>query len=141
MNPHCFFQSLCMWHYLHSVYSEQKKSKRLKENGFKSARKHLLLCPLATNKNLDVKMVFCAGFDVKMWMYVLVTELQSPLSAVSHVSVLDVLPVHQHVLPAQHPHLALTRHHMALKLVAAVSVNMRGRDAVDAVLCEAGHRL
>ncbi len=57
---------------------------------------------------------------------------------VSHVSVLDVLPIHQHVFSAQYPHLALTRHHMALKLVAAVSVDLRRRDGVDAVLREAG---
>ena len=60
---------------------------------------------------------------------------------VSHVSVLDVLPVHQHVVPGQPPHLALPRHHMALELVAAVSVDLRRRNGVDAVLREAGHRL
>lgn len=59
----------------------------------------------------------------------------------SHVSVLDVLPVHQHVVPAQRPHLALSGHHMALQLHAGVSVHLRRRDGVDAVPREGGHRL
>lgn len=59
----------------------------------------------------------------------------------SHVSVLDVFPVHQHVVPAQHPHLALARHHMALKHIAAVSVHLWKRNSVDAVLWEAGNWL
>lgn len=60
---------------------------------------------------------------------------------VSHVSVLDVFPVHQHVVPAQWPYLAVAHHHVVLKLFAAVCVDPRGRHGVDAVLREAGHRL
>ena len=61
--------------------------------------------------------------------------------AASHVSVLDVLPVHQHVLPAQGPHLALAHHHMALEHLAAVRVNLGGGRGVDAVLLEERHRI
>lgn len=64
-----------------------------------------------------------------------------PPDLVSHVPVLHVLPVHQHVVPAERPHLAVSRHDVALELVAAVSVHQRGGDAVDAVVREAGHRL
>lgn len=59
----------------------------------------------------------------------------------SHVSVLDILPVHQHIVPAQWPHLALSGHHMALQLYAGVSVHLRRRDSIDAVPREGGHRL
>lgn len=55
----------------------------------------------------------------------------------SHVSVLDVLPVHQHVVPTQRPHLALTRHHVALKRATTVSVHLWNRNRVDAVGWEA----
>lgn len=63
-----------------------------------------------------------------------------PVVWASHVSVLYVLPVHQHVLPAQHPHLALTRHHMALEHFVTDSVHLRNRDTIDAVILEARHR-
>lgn len=59
----------------------------------------------------------------------------------SHVSVPDVLPVHQHVVPSQRPHLALTCHHVDLQLFAAFFVHLWGSDSVDAVLGETGHRL
>lgn len=96
-------------------------------------RENLLwLGPAATIKS-HVKSEACVGLDLHLG--------NGDPVRVSHASVLDVLPVHQHVLPAQHPHLALTRQHVALKLLAAVSVNLRGRKAVDAVLREAGHRL
>lgn len=59
----------------------------------------------------------------------------------SHVSVLDVLPVHHDVLLAQRPHLAQARQHVALENVSAFPVHLwRGR-GVDAVLLEARHRL
>lgn len=61
--------------------------------------------------------------------------------SVSHVSVLDILPVHEHVLSAQRPHLALAGQHVALKHISAVSVHLRRGDGVDAVLLEARHRL
>lgn len=64
-----------------------------------------------------------------------------PVIRASHVSVLDILPVHQHVLPTQRPHLALTRHHMALKHLVTVSVHLWRTDGVAAVLLQAGHRL
>lgn len=64
-----------------------------------------------------------------------------PFHAVSHVSVLHVLPVHQHVVPTQRPHLALARHHVALEHIVAVSVHMRRKHGVDAVLREAGDGL
>lgn len=60
---------------------------------------------------------------------------------ISHVSVLDVLPVHQHVIPAQRPHMSLACHHMTLKHIAAISVHLRRRNGVDAVLWEAGNWL
>lgn len=60
---------------------------------------------------------------------------------VSHVSVLDVFSVHQHVVPAQCPHLALGCHHMALKHLAAVCVDMRRTNYIYAVLGERGHWL
>lgn len=69
----------------------------------------------------------------------LLTEIW--LLFVSHVSVLNVFPVHQHVIPAQHPYMTLTRHHMALELILAVSVDLRRRNGVDAVLREGGHWL
>lgn len=59
----------------------------------------------------------------------------------SHVSVLDILPVHQHVVPAQCPHLALAYHHVALKHLAAISVHLWGRNGVDAVVWKARNRL
>lgn len=43
---------------------------------------------------------------------------------VSHISVFDVFPVHQHVLSAQRPHLALTGHHMVLKYLLAVFAHL-----------------
>lgn len=85
--------------------------------------------------------VFCAGFKVMILFCILLTEIWFLFVCVSHVSVLDVLPVHQHVVPAQCPYLALTGHHMALKLIAAVSVDQRRRNSVDAVLRERGHWL
>lgn len=112
----------------------------MKQDGFTNARKHLLRCPVATNKNLKVISSIADG-DLTIWICILVTEIQFLFVCVSHVSVLDILPVHQHVVPAQYAHLALTGHHMALKLIAAVSVDLRERNGVDAVLREAGYWL
>lgn len=109
---------------------------RLKHNRFTNSREHLSLRPVVKSCQV-LKMKFSAWPELIIWICVSVTESR----CVSHVSVLDVLPVHQHVVPAQHPHLALTRHHVALKPVAAVSVDLRRRNGVDAVLGEARHRL
>lgn len=75
------------------------------------------------------------------WFCPSVTRHPVGIVCVLHVSVLDVLPVHQHVLPAERPHLPPARQHAALKLLSAVPVDLRRRKAVDAVLREAGHRL
>lgn len=50
-----------------------------------------------------------------------------------HVSVADVLPVHQHIVPAQRPHLAPACHYMDLQLGASVPIYLGRRDSVDAV--------
>lgn len=99
----------------------------------------LSLIPLAANKSQFQFQVCGVEPKVVISFRILLTETWLPL--VSHVSVLDVLPVHQHVIPAQHPYMTLTRHHVALKVILAVSVDLRRRNGVDAVLGEEGHWL
>lgn len=71
----------------------------------------------------------------------MLTEDPVHVSGVSHVPVFDILPVHQHVFPAQRPHLALTSKHVALKHISGVPVRLWRTHGIDAVLGEAGHRL
>lgn len=60
-------------------------------------------------------------------------------SHVSHVSVPDVLSVHQYVVPVQRPHLALARRHVDLELFAAFFIRLWRSDGVDAVLGKTRH--
>ena len=64
-----------------------------------------------------------------------------PGPAGSHVSVLDVLPVHQHVLPAQGPHLAPPRQDVALEHLPAVRVHLGGGHGIHTVPLERRHRV